>query len=59
MVTETPRRWPNNYKGLPARMGTLPAVEKFDNNYFNVSAKQVSVLAFYLIKFYWVNLGEI
>ena len=52
MVTETPRRWPNNYKGLPARMGTLPAVEKFDNNYFNVSAKQVSILAFYLVKFY-------
>jgi acyl transferase domain-containing protein len=40
MVTTTPRRWPNGYQGLPARMGTLSSLDRFDNTYFNVSGKQ-------------------
>ncbi len=36
MVTTAPRRWPNGYQGLPARMGTLSSLDRFDNTYFNV-----------------------
>lgn len=39
MTTPT-RRYPEGYLGLPPRSGTLPEIDKFDQDFFHFSTKQ-------------------
>lgn len=40
MTTET-ARYPKGFLGLPPRTGTLPTIDRFDQDFFHFSTKQV------------------
>ena len=39
-MTTPSRRYPEGYRGLPPRSGTLPAIDLFDHEFFRMSQKQ-------------------
>ncbi|CAG2220061.1 FASN [Mytilus edulis] len=42
MVTDDERRWPKGLHGLPARMGKLKDITKFDAEFFSIHQKQAN-----------------
>ncbi|XP_063406377.1 fatty acid synthase-like [Mytilus trossulus] len=42
MVTDDERRWPKGLHGLPARMGKLKNITKFDAEFFSIHQKQAN-----------------
>lgn len=42
MVTESEKRWPNYHSEIPARMGVIQNIEKFDATFFGVPYKQTN-----------------
>lgn len=44
MVDEKEKRWPNYHAEIPARMGTIDELEKFDATFFGVPFKQTNTM---------------
>lgn len=44
MVHETEERWPKYHAEIPARMGTIKNIEKFDATFFGVPYKQTNTM---------------
>lgn len=44
MVDEKEKRWPNYHSEIPARMGTIDDLEKFDATFFGVPYKQTNTM---------------
>lgn len=44
MVDETEERWPKYHAEIPARMGLIKNIEKFDATFFGVPFKQTNTM---------------
>lgn len=48
MVEETEERWPKYHAEIPARMGLIKNIEKFDATFFGVPFKQSNFILYFM-----------